>query len=326
MRVRFLLPLTLVLLIQCTGPSTEESNPQITGPSTEEGNPQIMAMVLDGKNNPVPDVMVVVRKTGPDSISPDEPAQALATTTVTRYTSEDGRCDFDSLESGTYSLTAGDPSNNRSALISPIEITADDSRRQIDTLQLSTSGAIEGIVSRGGVSGNAVFQNALLKDAMIQVIIQEIGILTATIPDGSYSFDNLPPGRYTLIYYATDGFLSARQEVEITSGETTIAPKITLTPIPRLLPPENFTAVYDTTDSVVHLSWSPVDYDSLLRYEVDRMEEISETTITLKTTDTLVSDTVSDISSGTVLLYFIRSVDKARNKSVNIGPTKITIK
>jgi hypothetical protein len=318
MRPCLLLSFALVLLMHC-------AHSPVSGPSTEEGNPQIVAMVLNGKNKPVSGVMVVARKTGSDSIPPDEPTQALATTTVTRYTSEDGRCSFNDLETGTYSLTAEDPSNNRSALKSPIEIIGDDYRDQIDTLQLGTSGSIEGIVSRGGVSGYSVSQNVLLMDAMIFVIIQEIGISTVTITDGSYSFDNIPPGTYTLIYYATDGFLSARQKIDITAGKTSIAPKITLIQVPRLLPPEDFTAVYDTEDSLVRLSWSPVEYDSLFRYEVDRIDEISETTITLRTTDTLVSDTVRGIPSGTVLFYVVRSVDKAFNKSVNAGPVEIII-
>ncbi|MBN1308373.1 MAG: hypothetical protein JXA18_10680 [Chitinispirillaceae bacterium] len=300
------------------------SRAPVSGPSTEEGNPQIVAVVVDSDRQPVSGIPVTAFRSS--ALTDSLAVPSGATEVATRFTGDNGRCTFDSLETGTYSLQASDAANSRSAFRSSIRITGDtETDRYSDTLTLDRSGGIRGIVSRGGVGGYVPSQNTNLKDAAIMVIVQEINLSFITPQDGSYSFPELPEGTYTIMYYATDGFFSAKQTVTVEAGSITDADTLILTPVPRLLPPKDFTAVYDTTEAVVTLSWQPLEYDSLRWYEVERIDMGGQHGSIFTTEGTLLTDTISAIPSGTVLNYVIRSVDKAFNKSSNAGPVEIVV-
>jgi hypothetical protein len=193
-----------------------------------------------------------------------------------------------------------------------------------DTIILATPGKVSGVVSRGGVMG--VMTNQNLNDAFIQVKIGEIDRSTVTGPDGKYSFANLPAGSYTLFYYATDGFYSAKREnIAVGPGSDTTLGKVVLRAVPRLTPPKSFSATYDTAAGIVRLSWQKVVFDSLRWYEVERINLASGRDTVLISADTLLNDTVVGIPAGTVLDYVVRAVDKAFNKSANAGPAEITV-
>lgn len=307
-----------VLLLSCT-------DAPVGGSSTEEGNPQIVAFVIDKDNLPVSGIPVTAFRTIAynDSIT----APSAATEIATKLTGMDGRCTFDSLTEGTYSLQASDKVNKRSALLSPITIGSDaGDEERADTLILDQSGGINGVVSRGGVGGFVSSQNVNLQDAAIMVIVQEISLSFITSQDGSYSFPQLPEGTYTVIYYATDGFFSAKQSITVHAGEVTAADTVILNAVPRLLPPDNFFAIYDTAESTVYLSWDQLDYDSLRWYEVVRIDTKTSFDSTFITTETHYTDLLTSLPSGTVLHYVIHSVDKAFNESSNAGPVEITVK
>lgn len=300
------------------------SGPDVAGPSTEEPNPQIVAVVVDSDKQPVAGIPVTAFRSATFTDSLEAPSGA--TEVATSLTGTDGSCSFDSLETGTYSLQASDAVNNRSAFLSPIQITGDTETDAFsDTLTLDQSGGIRGTISRGGIGGYVPSQNTNLKDAAIMVIVQEINLSFITPQDGSYSFPEVPEGTYTIMYYATDGFYSAKQTVTVEAGRITDADTLILIPVPRLLPPKEFFADYDTTAAVVSLSWQQLDYDSLRWYEVERIDMNGDHDSVFTTENTLLRDTIADIPSGTILNYVVRSVDMAFNRSSNAGPVEIVV-
>ncbi len=304
---------TVALHLLCT-------NAPVTGPSTEEGNPQIVAVVVDSLRQPVPGAIVTAYRIPLNVDTLREPLEPMEIAQGKTDTS--GRCSFNNLMTGFYSIQAA--ITTQQAMKSGIEIDDSYHRNQIDTLTLGSPGAISGVVSRGGVPGNVT--NQQLKDGVIQVIIQEIR-LSATTPDnGTYLFDSLPPGTYTLLYYASDGFYSAKRTVNVTAGNTTPVNTVILKPVPRLLPPKGFTAVYDSIAGLVHLSWQKVNYDSLRWYEVLRYDLAGPYDDTLCTVDTFVVDSVNSIPSGTELTYVIRTIDRALNTSDNAGPQEVKVR
>ena len=296
----------------------------VSGPSTEEGNPQIVAVVVDSLNNPVPNATVTAYRIPPatDTLQPP----STATVVAKRLTDATGRSVFDILPEGTYTLEATDPTAAFSALSADVTI-GDSGTGFTDTLILEQPGGIAGVVSRGGVPGVVASQNTNLIDAAIMVIIQELGQSFITPQTGEYSFPTLPPGTYTVTYYATDGFFSAKQSIRVASGKVTTADTVILTPVPRLLPPRGF--VLNTSEEgnlkTVTLTWQKVAFDSLRWYEVERFDLSGPFDTVFTTTDTIVVDTVSDIPSGTVLNYVVRSVDRAFNRSANAGPLEVVV-
>lgn len=317
MKIRTVQSLLLhfILLLQC-------GSLQNTGPSTEEGNPQIV--VIDSKNNPVGGVSVVAYKMDTIINTIGTASQSIASETVTMQTQSNGRCSFTDLPTGTYTFIAQDLSNNRSGLLSFMKITVNATRT--DTLFLKSSAKVIGTVTRGGVPGIAGSSNSLLQDAFITVIVQETGITAVTGPNGSYAF-TLPSGNYTLFYYATDGFLSAKQEVTLPPDTTITIPTVQLLPIPRLLPPQSITADYDTDKQLVRLSWPPVSFDSLLWYEIERIDLTNTSSSTFIEQDTFFIDSVATVPSGTALNYFIRSVaiDNELKRSAYTGPAEVIL-
>jgi hypothetical protein len=299
----------------------------VAGPSTEESNPQIIAMVVDDKK-PVQGAAVNACRITAYNDTIQIPSGAISA--ASGQTDINGRCIFDSLPAGTYSIEAIDPATNRRAFSSGINITDADSNSRIDTLQLALPGTITGVVSRGGVPGVVASQNTNLQDAAIMVIVQEIEVTPKITPqNGSYSFSSLPPGTYTILYYATDGFFSAKRAVTVNTGSVTPVDTVILRPVPRLLPPKGFNLSYDTSNgsfSVVHLSWDKVSFDSLRWYEVERIDLTGPFDTTFTITSTTVTDTIRTIPPATILNYVVRSVDRAFNKSSNAGPLEVVVK
>jgi hypothetical protein len=223
-------------------------------------------------------------------------------------------------------VVATDNAGYQSAIRSDITISVmvPDAPEFSDTLILAATGSLQGTVTRNKVLGNASNQN--LKDGFIQVKIGEIDRSSITGPDGAYSFSNLPAGVYTIYYYATDGFFSAKREnIAVPSGVNTVVDTVILTPVPRLVPPKGLRAVYDTSASSVSLSWQRVLFDSLRWYELERIDLAGPRDTIIICADTLYRDTLTGFSKGTVLDYVIRSVDKAFNRSANAGPVEITV-
>jgi uncharacterized protein (DUF2141 family) len=298
---------------------------RLSGPATEQGNPQIVAIVVDDVHRPVTDATVIMYRVSTLGDSTQQPSSAI--NIAVRQTDSLGKCSFEDITPGSYSLEATDSANNRSALTTNIAISTIKPVKPeySDTIILVAPGGIKGVVSRGGIAGNQTNQN--LRDGFIQVKIGEIDRSTITGPDGKYSFANLPAGSYTLFYYATDGFYSAKREnILVHASVDTTIDTVILRAVPRLSPPKNFRAFYDTLAKTVRLSWQKVVFDSLRWYEVERIKINMPGDTVYISYDTLFSDTVARMPKGTILDYVVRSVDRAFNRSPNAGPVEITVK
>jgi hypothetical protein len=301
----------------------------VAGPSTEEGNPQIVAIVIDN-NQPVNGAIVKAYRIS--SYSDTSQAPSGATSVAAGQTDKHGRIAFDSLAAGTYAIEATDLQTSRSAMSSRITIEDSSSKSQTDTLLLGTPGTIRGVVTRGGIPGVVPSQNTVLRDGAIMVIIQELEVSPRLTPqNGTYRFTSLPPGTYTILYYATDGFFSARRTATVVAGDTAVIDTVTLRPVPRLLPPKGFQLSYPdsgtSNDSdIVRLSWQKLDFDSLRWYEVERIDLAGSFDKTFQVTDTALADTVEALPAGTTLNYVIRSVDRAFNRSANAGPLEVVVR
>jgi hypothetical protein len=296
----------------------------ISGPSTGQENPhQIVAVVVDTQKHPVQNAIVTVFRAASNTDSTLQPsgAQEVAMTTTDAL----GKCAFDSLSPGIYSMKAADSS--RSVLKTNIFISLFNPPQPefSDTLVLAAPGSIQGVVTRGGVPGNVANQN--LHDAFIQVKIGELDSFTITGPDGKYSFPGLPSGIYSIYYYASDGFYTAKREnITVNPGKDAMLDTVFLKPVPRLIPPSGFHADYDTAAGIVRLYWQKVNYADLRWYEVKRIDFGGTPDSVFRTVDTTMVDSLKSFAVGDTLDYVVRSVDNATNPSPYVGPAEIIVK
>jgi hypothetical protein len=296
-----------------------------TGPSTEEGNPQIVAMIVDSGNRPMADVAVTAYLIPANTDTAAQPGSAIGVAS-TRSDAK-GTCAFSNLPPGSYSLVAIDSAGNRGAMRSGITITikVPDAPEFSDTLVLAAAGSLRGAVTRNGVQG---VTNQNLKDGGIQIKIGEIDRSYLTGPDGAYSFSDLPPGAYTLYFYAYEFYSAKRENITVAASSTKRVDTVVLTPWPRLLlvPPKALSGVYDTAAGIVNLSWQPVRYDSLRWYKVQRINLTTMRETDIICIDTFYTDTLAGIPAGTILDYAVCSVgmvDKTLSQSASTAPVEI---
>ena len=297
----------------------------ISGPSTGQENPQIVAVVVDTLKHPVQNAIVTIYLTASNNDSMLQPSGALNVAMI--RTDALGKCTFDSLSPGIYSLKATDSDSSRSVLKTDIFISVIHPPRPefSDTLVLAVPGSIQGVVTRGGVPGNVVNQN--LRDAFIQVKIGELDSFTVTGPDGKYSFQGLPTGIYSIYYYASDGFYTAKREnITVNPGKASMIDTVLLKPVPRLIPPSGFHADYDSAAGIVRLYWQKVNYADLRWYKVKRFDLAGPRDSVFTTVDTTAVDSLKSFVAGDTLDYVVLSVDNAFNESQNAGPAEIIVK
>jgi hypothetical protein len=298
---------------------------RLSGPSTEQGNPQIVAVVVDTLKHPVQNAVVTVFLAASNDDSTLQPAGAIKVAKT--LTDAHGKCTFDSLFPGIYSLKAADSDSSHSVLKTDIFISVIHPLQPVfsDTLVLAAPGSIQGVVTRGGVPGTIANQN--LHDAFIQVKIGEIDRFTVTGPDGKYSFQGLPSGIYSIYYYASDGFYTAKREnITVNPGKDTMIDTMLLKPVPRLIPPSGFHADYDSAAGIVRLYWQRVDYADLRWYEVKRIYLAVPRDSVFRTVDTTLVDSLKSFVTGDTLDYVVRSVDNAFNGSPYVGPAEVIVK
>ena len=295
---------------------------RLAGPSSEGGNPQIVAIVVDNTKHPVAAAEIYVYQM-PANFNPNSQPDSAGLVRQLR-TDANGKCSIDQLIPGTYSLMAIDSTKVNSTIKANIPITlskpAEPEFR--DTLVLAAPGSIHGVVSRGRVQQT----NQNLKDGGIQVKIGELDRSTVTGPEGNYSFLNLPAASYTVYYYATDQFYSAKREnIMVRPGKDTVIDTVILKS--RILPPpQEFTANYDTAAGMVRFNWLPVVFDGFWYYEVERKcRSQSALDKLFDTSDTTLIDTLGTIPAGTVLYYVVRSIAQKLDPSVNSGRIDITV-
>jgi hypothetical protein len=295
---------------------------RVAGPTTDEGNPQLVAIVVDKDKKPVgrAEVSVLRMAARPDSAESITGAVKVAG----GVTSTDGKCSFDNLVSGMYSIQGLDTSGAATGIKMKIFVETVKKKSITDTIVLLQPGEITGVVTRGPLS--TYVQNSQLGDAFIQVKLQEIDQSFITNGNGKYHFSGVPAGTYTVMYYASNGFYSAiRDSIVVAAGSITKVDTVFLKPFPVLLPPQNFSAHRDTANGLVYLSWSTVRYVGLRWYELDRIDANGVYSRTWHTIDTASVDTVKSIPASTMVYYVVRSVDSAFNMSKNAGPLQVTM-
>lgn len=308
--------ITLLSIYSCTK--------ELAGPTTEQGNPQITAVVLDSLNKPIADVSVsllVMSQAGnPDSTGQLLPANAIKISSS--KSSTDGTCDFSNLAPGNYRIVANDSLRNLSVTSGDILLEANDSTTFLKTLILQSPGTVKGVVARSRAS-----MNQQLNNGFIQIRIRELEQFYITDPTGNYTFYNLPYGTYTIYYYAPDGFYTSRiDNIAVYPGKTTVIDTIMLKSYQQFLPPPDFKGSLDTTNALYTLSWTPIKYQKLRYYEIERIcSERDSLNRIFRTPLTSMTDTLKLVPDGTFFSYVIRSVDSAYNKSVNAGPVEIMV-
>jgi hypothetical protein len=294
---------------------------QFAGPVTDEGNPQIIASIVDRNNLPVAHAEVSVYRMGDAT---DSSIAITATVLVAQSsTNSDGECSFENLVDGRYSIKARDSVEKGAGIRSNVIIRSDTNSTQRDTITLSQTGEITGVVSRGGLQGTNI--NSQLHDAFIQVKLRELAADYLTDTDGKYRFVNIPAGTYTVLYYASNDFFTAKREnVLVASSNVTDIDTVVLRAKPVLVPPAVFLARYDTANGIVRLGWSIVVYSDMRWYEVERIDPNGSYSRLWHTTDTVSVDTVATLPRKTTVYYIVRTVDNAFNISRNSNAIEIT--
>jgi hypothetical protein len=318
--MKFFSLIITLLILSCTVD-------EFAGPTTEQGNPQITALVLDSLSNPVPDIvatLLVIPQTdtseGYDSLVP--PGNAIKVNTS--KSSQDGKCFFSNLASGSYRIVAIDNERNMSVISENITVKEGNDTSIHDTLVLKHSGSIKGTVIR-----DVTLNNQNLQNGIIQIRMLELDRYTVTVPSGHYSFDSLPCGRYTLYYYATDYYVEHVENITVTPGKTTLIDTVVLRRYKDqlLVPPTNFQAQYDTANGTVTLSWSPVTIQNFKYYKLERhCDEQENLERTWKTTASSFIDTIGTIPDKTVFSYVVYTVDASYvRSSKNAGPIQVQV-
>jgi len=295
---------------------------QMAGPTTDEGNPQLIAVVLDSYRHPVGKAEVSVFRLDSKADSTDTIAEIFKV--AAGITGADGICKFNNLISGQYSIQGFDADGNITGVKTDIILVSPVNKTLTDTIILTPPGGIKGVVIRGPYDGSP--QNKKIENGFIQVKLREIDMSFITNPDGKYQFNGVPEGVYTLMYYAADGYYTSTVEnVTVRSDKTISLDTVVLEKFPALVPPANLRSRFDSTNSVVNLSWNAVDYAYLRWYEVQRIDPDGKYTFTWHTVDTLTADTVRSLPSGLKIFYIVRSVDDSFNLSRNSNPVEITL-
>ncbi len=300
------------------------------GPATEEGNPVLAGTVVTPAAKAAENATIQVYRPPVifDSAFYVPRVEPVAVTT----TGEDGYFAFFELAPGLYVIECIDPGNNAYAISGTIKILTDSGRGDsavpvvLDTITVTKPGAIQGTVTRDGVLGGQ--SNMGLDDGFIQVMLLEINREDLSRQDGSFELGRVPEGIYTLAFKADDFFTAYKDSVKVESGKTTTVDKVTLERIPWMPPPKpgNLTADYDTANALVYLKWSPAKAGDLLGYQVERRENPLVTGLVFTAMDTVYSDTVSSVSSGTTLYYVVRAINERFMASANEGPVEIKVK
>jgi len=299
----------------------------IAGPSFEGGNPVASGIVHDIAGKPVANASVVAHKIL-NRLAGDTLDIVRTTITAKTWSKSDGSFTLYDLHAGRYYLEGVAPDSSGYARSSIVLVSGNDSTgSDLDTLVLRTPGSIHGVVTRSGISGTS--SNALLRDGFIEVVVGEINRSVTTGPDGTYLFDDIAQGDYTLVFYADDGFFTTyRESITVISDRITVVDTVRLQRIPWLAPPKplNLTLQYDTISSVATLNWRAPAIIDLLGFEIERIRAPMTSDTIFATTDSFFVDSLNVSPQDSVhLLYVVRSVNQAFMRSANEGPVELVL-
>ncbi|MFH1761843.1 MAG: kelch repeat-containing protein [bacterium] len=203
----------------------------------------------------------------------------------TLETDSDGRFVIDTIDTGTYVIEADDGNSNM-ALVDSVVVSSPDSVVNVeDTLR--PVGSVRGFIklAEGGNSD--------------KIIVLAYGLDRFVLPDttGLFEFKNMAEGNYHILLFSSlDNYENWDSiGIEVNSGEVTDLDTIEL-PFTGIPTPKGLSAIYDTLNGLVTLTWDSLDYSDLEGYIVYRNDTSSTTPDKISgnraLTDTFYVDTV----------------------------------
>ncbi len=314
-----------LLIITCSEPD------RTAGPGTENGNPALTGIAVNPSRRPMAGVRVIVYRMADNRNDTIGLVDSSPMKVKETFSDENGLFIFNSLASGLYTLELNDSLKNLYGQVMNLLISEGETdRKNLDTIVLQPSGTIRGVVSRGGKTGTS-YSNSQLKDAFIQVKLMEIDRYYVTSVDGYYQLDRIPPGCYSILYYASDGFLTAiLDSVKVDSSGDVKKDTVFLQPIPGLNPPppEAFSLAYDSTTDIVRLNWRRPNIQETVVYHVtrSRVDSFWVKDISVYVEDTLFFDTLTAMPIGTRYSYYVSVYTYYFKESNVAGPLTMTVK
>ncbi len=307
--------LLVVLIWNCSN-----NGPILAGPVTVAGNPKcaLTGVAHDALGNPVAGAGIFVYKIDASTNDgfPNTP-EIIAFV----YTNGMGQFQFVGLRPGTYTLDGSLLSSNLFA--TQKDILFDSTALIIDTLVLKKPGIIKGVVKYDFQTNSGYVQ------VNVEGLYKRNRQIMANHETGEYEIDDVPEGLYTIGFYSYDYINQFVDSVHVVMDSVICLDTIFLQVRPDAPPPKphGFTAQYDTAGALVTLKWNSVGISSLAGYKVMRKIQSGDVIeISPILTDTFYVDSIAGIPNGSMVMYLVKSIDKAYNESLNAGPVEISIK
>ncbi len=308
----------LILLIQFISCTT-----QVAGPATEETNPVVAGYIFTPGKLPAAHARIIIYKKseGVDSTASYKLVQPEMVITA----DEKGYFEVAMLSSGQFVLEAQGSDKIGYAIVNNLEVESWNSQIRYDSIILSKPGTIRGVATRGGVKSH--MSNNNLQDGFIDVFIKDINRQVTTDLQGKYEFTNIPPGNYTLVFHADDGFFTTiKDSVIVVDSSITQVETVLIKRIPWLPPPKPFDLKIAPAGKPgeIKLTWKAYNTLDLVGFEVERRINPLQTDTIFTVIEPLFFDDISDFQPGIVVYYVVRSISDSFMASANEGPVTIT--
>lgn len=175
-----------------------------------------------------------------------------------------------------------------------------------DTLRLAATGSLAGYAGR---QGHWCSHSAKENDD-IEVSLAGTPYLTATDKMGHYSLAGVPVGSFRAVIYALPRgcFYSDTLKLAVRAGADTALPFVAARPNPAYIPVPGNLRLAAASRAKARLEWKPVSsgYPELRGYEVLRREGAKVPVSSGVFRDTVWTDDVSAVPTGTALDYVVR--------------------
>ncbi|HEX3020251.1 MAG TPA: carboxypeptidase-like regulatory domain-containing protein [Chitinispirillaceae bacterium] len=295
---------------------------RVAGPATEETNPTVAGTIFTYNKTPAAFARIIVY---PKSAHIDSTASyQLSEPEIITTADENGYFEIVKLSSGEFVLEAQGKDKIGFAIVNKLEIILWNCSIRLDTILLSRPGSISGIATRGGVVSYA--SNNKLQDGFIDVFVKDINRHTTTDLQGKYELNDIPPGTYTLIFHAEDGFFTTlKDSVKVLDSTVTKVESVFLKRIPWLAPPKPFDLKVEQVGNLgeVRLTWKAYSTSDLVGFEVERRINPLQTDTVFTVKDPFFFDDLSDLPAGIIVYYVVRSISSSFMSSANEGPVTI---
>lgn len=295
---------------------------RVAGPATEETNPTVVGTIFTYAKQPAAFAKIIVypKSDHKDSTASFQLLQPEAVTTA----DENGYFEIVKLGSGDFVLEAQGKENSGYAVVNKLEVISWNSTIRYDSIFLSRPGSISGVATRGGV--RSYQSNEKLQDGFIDVFVKDINRHTTTDLQGKYEFNDIPPGIYTLVFHADDGFFTTfKDSVRVLDSAVTKVESVLLKRIPWLPPPKPFDLTVQQIGNLgeVKLTWKAYNTSDLVGFEVERRINPLQADTVFSVKEPFFFDDLSDLPAGIVVYYVVRSVSSSFMSSANEGPVTI---